>query len=233
MCVLDVAKSMFFLALLKETAKKRVRMRRKATCSIFFPFALPPPFPHLSPILSRDFDPSFCFLGIPSAPRDLSYEIVGSNVLLTWRLPKDLGGRKDVFFNVICKVCPAGSAGPCVRCGDSVQFEPRQVGLTESRVQVSNLLARVHYTFEIQAVNLVTELSSEAPHFATINVSTSQSGEETSASESRSFCVSLSFGLLVSFESWSFVVLLVCCAFFHPTLLVPQFCFRPSPSCLI
>ncbi|KAF2980158.1 hypothetical protein EK904_007090, partial [Melospiza melodia maxima] len=113
--------------------------------------------------------------GIPSAPRDLSYEIVGSNVLLTWRLPKDLGGRKDVFFNVICKVCPAGSAGPCVRCGDSVHFEPRQVGLTESRVQVSNLLARVHYTFEIQAVNLVTELSSEAPHFATINVSTSQS----------------------------------------------------------
>ncbi|NWT55859.1 EPHB5 protein, partial [Erythrocercus mccallii] len=113
--------------------------------------------------------------GIPSAPRDLSYEIIGSNVLLTWRLPKDLGGRKDIFFNVICKVCPAGSAGPCVRCGDSVQFEPRQVGLTESRVQVSNLLARVHYTFEIQAVNLVTELSSEAPHFATINVSTSQS----------------------------------------------------------
>ncbi|XP_010156988.1 PREDICTED: ephrin type-B receptor 5-like, partial [Eurypyga helias] len=113
--------------------------------------------------------------GIPSAPRDLSYEIVGSSVLLTWRLPKDLGGRKDVFFNVICKVCPAGSSGPCVRCGDSLQFEPRQVGLTESRVQVSNLLARVRYTFEIQAVNLVTELSSEAPHFATINVSTSQS----------------------------------------------------------
>ncbi|NXG89077.1 EPHB5 protein, partial [Stercorarius parasiticus] len=113
--------------------------------------------------------------GIPSAPRDLSYEIVGSNVLLTWRLPKDLGGRKDVFFNVICKVCPAGSSGPCVRCGDSIQFEPRQVGLTESRVQVSNLLARVQYTFEIQAVNLVTELSSEAPHYATINVSTSQS----------------------------------------------------------
>ncbi|KAK2516732.1 Ephb6 [Columba guinea] len=112
--------------------------------------------------------------GIPSAPRDLSYEIVGSNVLLTWRLPKDLGGRKDIFFNVICKVCPAGSSGPCVRCGDRVQFEPRQVGLTESRVQVSNLLARVHYTFEIQAVNLVTELSPEAPHYATINVSTSQ-----------------------------------------------------------
>ncbi|XP_053147834.1 ephrin type-B receptor 5 isoform X3 [Hemicordylus capensis] len=111
----------------------------------------------------------------PSAPRDLSYEIIGSNVLLTWRLPKDLGGRKDVFFNVICKVCPTGSPGPCVRCGDSVQFEPRQVGLTESRVQVSNLLARVQYTFEIQAVNLVTELSPDAPQYAAINVSTSQS----------------------------------------------------------
>uniref|UniRef100_A0A670JX22 receptor protein-tyrosine kinase n=1 Tax=Podarcis muralis TaxID=64176 RepID=A0A670JX22_PODMU len=111
----------------------------------------------------------------PSAPRDLSYEIIGSNVLLTWRLPRDLGGRKDVFFNVICKVCPTGSPGPCVRCGDSVQFEPRQVGLTESRVQVSNLLTRVQYTFEIQAVNLVTELSPDAPQFAAINVSTSQS----------------------------------------------------------
>lgn len=193
---------------------------------------MPPAFPHLSPILSWDFDPSFCFLGIPSAPRDLSYEIVGSNVLLTWRLPKDLGGRKDVFFNVICKVCPAGSAGPCVRCGDSVQFEPRQVGLTESRVQVSNLLARVHYTFEIQAVNLVTELSSEAPHFATINVSTSQSGEETPASESQSFYFSLTFDLLLSLESWDFVFLLMCRAFFYPALLVPQFHFCPSHSCL-
>lgn len=209
-------------------------MRRKSNLIFYsFPFALPPPFPHLSPIVSWDFDLPFCFLGIPSAPRDLSYEIVGSNVLLTWRLPKDLGGRKDVFFNVICKVCPPGSAGPCVRCGDSVQFEPRQVGLTESRVQVSNLLARVHYTFEIQAVNLVTELSSEAPHFATINVSTSQSGEETSASEPQGFYFSFSFDLLVSFESWSFVFLLMCCAFFYPAWLVPQFHFCPSHSCFI
>lgn len=183
----------------------------EATCSSFL-FALPPAFPPLSPVLSWDVDPSFCLLGIPSAPRDLSYEIVGSNVLLTWRLPKDLGGRKDVFFNVICKVCPAGSAGPCVRCGDSVHFEPRQVGLTESRVQVSNLLARVHYTFEIQAVNLVTELSSEAPHFATINVSTSQSGEETPASEYRSF-YSLSH--------------LICFYFLNPGVLFFYLCHVP------
>lgn len=230
MCVLDEAKSMFFLSLAQRNSWRRVRMRRRSKLFFYsFPFALPPAFPHLSPILSRGFEPWFCFLGIPSAPRDLSYEIVGSNVLLTWRLPKDLGGRKDVFFNVICKVCPAGAAGPCVRCGDSVHFEPRQVGLTESRVQVSNLLARVHYTFEIQAVNLVTELSSEAPHFATINVSTSQSGEETPAPESLSSCFSLSFDLLLSFESWSFVFLLVSC----PALLVPQFHFCPSHSCLL
>lgn len=206
-------------------------MRRKSNfffCS--FPPALSSHLPNLSPILSWDFDLSFCLTGIPSAPRDLTYEVVGSNVLLTWRLPKDLGGRKDVFFNVICKVCPAGSSGPCVRCGDSVQFEPRQVGLTESRVQVSNLLARVQYTFEIQAVNLVTELSSEAPHFATINVSTSQSGEETPASESQNFHFCLSFDLLQCFESWRFVFLLVCCAFFSLARLVPWFHFCPSHS---
>lgn len=88
-----------------------------------------------------------------------------------------------------------------MRCGDRVQFEPRQVGLTESRVQVSNLLARVHYTFDIQAVNLVTELSPEAPHYATINVSTSQTGEETPASVSQNFDFCLSFDLFLSFES--------------------------------
>lgn len=88
-----------------------------------------------------------------------------------------------------------------MRCGDSVQFEPRQMGLTESRVQVSNLLARVQYTFEIQAVNLVTELSSEAPHYATINVSTSQSGEEPLLSENQNFHVCLSFDLLLCFTS--------------------------------
>lgn len=125
-------------------------------------------------------------------------------MLLTWRLPKDLGGRKDVFFNVICKECPTRSAGACVRCGDNVQFEPRQVGLTESRVQVSNLLARVQYTFEIQAVNLVTELSSEAPQYATINVSTSQSGEKPPASESQNFYVCLSFDLLQWTRSFFF-----------------------------
>lgn len=148
--------------------------------------------------------------GIPSAPRDLSYEIIGSNVLLTWRLPKDLGGRKDVFFNVICKVCPPGSPGPCVRCGDSVQFEPRQVGLTESRVQVSNLLARVQYTFEIQAVNLVTELSSEAPQYATINVSTSQSGEEACLSVCHPSCFfSLFLSLLCLYSFFPVLCLIV------------------------
>ncbi|XP_043935650.1 ephrin type-B receptor 5-like [Protopterus annectens] len=110
----------------------------------------------------------------PSAPRDLSYEISGSSAVLKWRLPRDLGGREDILFNVICKVC-APEAGICARCSEGLQYEPRPIGLTETRVQVSGLLARVHYTFEIQAVNLVTELSQYSPASASINVSTSQS----------------------------------------------------------
>ncbi|XP_069506480.1 ephrin type-B receptor 5-like isoform X2 [Ambystoma mexicanum] len=110
----------------------------------------------------------------PSAPRNVNYEMHGSSMMLTWQLPRNLGGRKEVFFNVICKMCPSGSA-TCIRCSDGVHFEPRQVGLSETRVQVSNLLTRVLYTFEIQAVNEVTELGDEYPHHAMVNVSTSQS----------------------------------------------------------
>ncbi|XP_078507347.1 ephrin type-B receptor 5-like [Lissotriton helveticus] len=112
--------------------------------------------------------------GPPSAPRNAYYELHGSGVMLTWQLPKYLGGRKEVFFNVICKVCPSG-VNACIRCSDGIQFEPHQVGLSETRVLVSNLLTRVLYTFEIQAVNEVTELGDEYPQFTMVNVSTSQS----------------------------------------------------------
>uniref|UniRef100_H3A9X5 receptor protein-tyrosine kinase n=1 Tax=Latimeria chalumnae TaxID=7897 RepID=H3A9X5_LATCH len=108
----------------------------------------------------------------PSAPRDLSYDIIGPSILLKWRLPRDLGGRSDILFNIICKTC---SARGCARCGEGVQFEPRQVGLEQPRVQVSSLVARVLYTFEVQAVNQVSEQSPFSPRFAAINVSSSHS----------------------------------------------------------
>ncbi|KAM9650930.1 ephrin type-B receptor 6 isoform 1-T2 [Trichechus inunguis] len=114
--------------------------------------------------------------GPPSAPRELWFEVQGSALMLHWRLPRELGGRGDLLFNVVCKECP-GSREPgrvaCRRCRDEVYFDPRQRGLTESRVLVGGLRAHVPYVLEVQAVNGVSELSPDPPPAATINVSTS------------------------------------------------------------
>lgn len=119
--------------------------------------------------------------GPPSAPRELWFEVQGSALMLHWRLPQELGGRGDLLFNVVCKECRGhqepGSGGACHRCRDEVHFDPRQRGLTESRVLVGGLRAHVPYILEVQAVNGVSELSPDPPQAAAINVSTSHAGE--------------------------------------------------------
>lgn len=119
--------------------------------------------------------------GPPSAPRELWFEVQGSALMLHWRLPQELGGRGDLLFNVVCKECGGhgepSSGGMCRRCRDEVHFDPRQRGLTESRVLVGGLRAHVPYILEVQAVNGVSELSPDPPQAAAINVSTSHEGE--------------------------------------------------------
>nr|XP_058929442.1 ephrin type-B receptor 6 isoform X2 [Kogia breviceps] len=104
---------------------------------------------------------------------ELWFEVQGSALMLHWRLPQELGGRGDLLFNVVCKECGAGGKGPCRRCRDEVHFDPRQRGLTESRVLVAGLRPHVPYILEVQAVNGVSELSPDPPQAAAINVSTS------------------------------------------------------------
>lgn len=105
--------------------------------------------------------------------------------MLHWRLPQELGGRGDLLFNVVCKECGSppelGRGGACRRCRDEVHFDPRQRGLTESRVLVGGLRAHVPYILEVQAVNGVSELSPDPPQAAAINVSTSHAGEHFSS----------------------------------------------------
>lgn len=96
--------------------------------------------------------------------------------MLEWTPPRDLGGREDLVYNIICKSCGSGR-GACTRCGDNVQFSPRQLGLTEPRIYISDLLAHTQYTFEIQAVNGVTDQSPFSPQFASVNITTNQAGK--------------------------------------------------------
>ncbi|XP_066547440.1 ephrin type-B receptor 2 isoform X6 [Amia ocellicauda] len=110
---------------------------------------------------------------IPSAPQNVISSVNETSLMLEWTPPREAGGREDVVYNIICKSCGAGR-GACTRCGDNVQFVPRQLGLTEPRVYISDLLAHTQYTFEIQAVNGVSDQSPYSPQFSAVNITTNQ-----------------------------------------------------------
>ncbi|XP_067873110.1 ephrin type-B receptor 2 [Heterodontus francisci] len=109
----------------------------------------------------------------PSAPLAVISSVNETSLNLEWSSPQETGGREDVVYNVICKSCNSGR-GACTRCGDNVQFVPRQLGLTEPHVYISDLLAHTQYTFEIQAVNGVSDQSLYSPQFASVNITTNQ-----------------------------------------------------------
>uniref|UniRef100_A0AAR2LBV9 receptor protein-tyrosine kinase n=1 Tax=Pygocentrus nattereri TaxID=42514 RepID=A0AAR2LBV9_PYGNA len=110
---------------------------------------------------------------VPSAPQRVISSVNETSLRLEWSPPRESGGREDVVYNIICKSCGSGR-GACTRCGDNVQFVPRQLGLTEPRVHISDLLAHTQYTFEIQAVNGVSDQSPYSPQFASVNITTNQ-----------------------------------------------------------
>ncbi|XP_069775269.1 ephrin type-B receptor 2 isoform X2 [Narcine bancroftii] len=109
----------------------------------------------------------------PSEPQAVISSVNETSLNLEWTSPRETGGREDVVYNVICKSCGSGR-GPCTRCGDNVQFVPRQLGLAEPHVYISDLLAHTQYTFEIQAVNGVSDQSPHSPSFASVNITTNQ-----------------------------------------------------------
>lgn len=116
---------------------------------------------------------------VPSPPRGVISNVNETSLILEWSEPRDLGGRDDLLYNVICKKCHGGPGTmTCSRCDDNVEFVPRQLGLTERRVHISHLLAHTRYTFEVQAVNGVSGKSPLPPRYAAVNITTNQAGEE-------------------------------------------------------
>uniref|UniRef100_A0A4W6F0D1 Ephrin type-A receptor 10 n=1 Tax=Lates calcarifer TaxID=8187 RepID=A0A4W6F0D1_LATCA len=93
----------------------------------------------------------------PSPPRDLVYTLKQSTLILEWAAPSDTGGRVDLTYSIGCRRCVGRQCEPC---GASVGFVPQQVGLTERTVTVVNLPPNTNYTFTVEALNGVSELSS-------------------------------------------------------------------------
>lgn len=118
--------------------------------------------------------------GVPSGPRNVLSVVNETSVTLEWQSPRETGGRHDVVYNIVCKKCDAERRS-CSHCEDGVEFTPQQLGLTNTRVFISNLLAHTLYTFEIQAVNGVTNKSPYPAQHVSVDIATNQAGKRASS----------------------------------------------------
>ncbi|XP_036405159.1 ephrin type-A receptor 7 isoform X1 [Megalops cyprinoides] len=109
----------------------------------------------------------------PSAPQNLVYNINQTTVSLEWSPPADTGGRSDVTYRIMCRRC-SWEPEECVPCGGNVGYSPQQSGLVDTYVTVMDLLAHANYTFEVEAVNGVSDLSRTQRLFAAVNIATGQ-----------------------------------------------------------
>ncbi|XP_041066923.1 ephrin type-A receptor 6 [Carcharodon carcharias] len=109
----------------------------------------------------------------PSTPRNVIFNINDSSLILEWSPPVDTGGRKDLTYNVICKMCGLGPK-KCSLCGGGMRFLPRSTGLTNTSVTVIDFLAHMNYTFEIESVNGVSSESMVPRQFAILTIITNQ-----------------------------------------------------------
>uniref|UniRef100_A0A8D0FZJ6 Ephrin type-B receptor 2 n=1 Tax=Strix occidentalis caurina TaxID=311401 RepID=A0A8D0FZJ6_STROC len=115
---------------------------------------------------------------VPSGPRNVISIVNETSIILEWHPPRETGGRDDVTYNIVCKKCRSDRRA-CSRCDDNVDFVPRQLGLTETRVFISSLWAHTPYTFEIQAVNGVSNKSPFPPQHVSVNITTNQAAPST------------------------------------------------------
>uniref|UniRef100_A0A8C5IAS8 Ephrin type-A receptor 7 n=1 Tax=Gouania willdenowi TaxID=441366 RepID=A0A8C5IAS8_GOUWI len=129
--------------------------------------------------------PSVACTRPPSAPQNLVYNINQTSVSLEWNPPADTGGRNDVTYRVICRRC-TWEPEECVPCGPNVGFSPAQSGLVDTFVTMMDLLAHANYTFEVEAVNGVSDLSRTQRLFAAVSIATGQAGKSFSSVESQS-----------------------------------------------
>uniref|UniRef100_A0A665TG58 receptor protein-tyrosine kinase n=1 Tax=Echeneis naucrates TaxID=173247 RepID=A0A665TG58_ECHNA len=122
---------------------------------------------------------------VPSSPRNVISIVNETSVILEWHSPRETGGRDDVVYNIVCKKCRADQHS-CSHCDDNVDFVPRQLGLTETRVFISNLWAHTLYSFEIQAVNGVSNKSPYPAQHVSIDITTNQDHAEINSTILRS-----------------------------------------------
>ncbi|XP_041752515.2 ephrin type-A receptor 4b isoform X1 [Coregonus clupeaformis] len=109
----------------------------------------------------------------PSAPENPISTVNETCVTLEWSPPRDTGGRGDITYSLHCRKC-TGDDIKCAPCGSGVHFVPRQFGLSVAMVMVTDLQPHSNYSFTIESLNGVSDLSPTPKGAVMVNVTTSQ-----------------------------------------------------------
>ncbi|KAG7257125.1 hypothetical protein CRUP_023966, partial [Coryphaenoides rupestris] len=137
----------------------------------------------------------------PSAPRNVISVINETSVILDWSWPEDTGGRRDLFFTVLCKRCQGPPSAPRNVISVinetsvildwswpedtggrrdlfftvlNVRFLPWASGLRNTTVTVTDLLAHTNYTFQVEAQNGVSGQAPALRKYAAVTITTNQ-----------------------------------------------------------
>nr|XP_046177881.1 ephrin type-A receptor 3-like isoform X1 [Oncorhynchus gorbuscha] len=108
-----------------------------------------------------------------SAPENPISTVNETCVTLEWSPPLDMGGRGDITYSLHCRKC-SGDRRKCTPCGNGVHFVPRQFGLSVTMVMVTDLQPHSNYSFTIESLNGVSDLSPTPRGAVIVNVTTSQ-----------------------------------------------------------
>ncbi len=114
--------------------------------------------------------------GPPSSPRSPVPQVNDTSLTLEWSEPLDCGGRSDLTYSVECRMCST-PRGPCMPCGDGVNYRPSQTGIQGRRLSVWGLRPHTTYSFTVMALNGVSPLSQQGHVGETVNITTSPNGE--------------------------------------------------------
>lgn len=118
---------------------------------------------------------------VPSKPRHLrSLAENQTTVSLSWTHPHHSGGRRDVYYEIECKVvCQKDQTSCSQDCGSQVVFLPRQKNLSQTKATVTKLFSATAYKLRIYAKNGVSaaaEKEGVLSGFAELEVTTLESG---------------------------------------------------------
>ncbi|KAM9501606.1 ephrin type-A receptor 7 [Clarias gariepinus] len=94
----------------------------------------------------------------PSAPLNLTiHELSNTALIANWEMPADLGGRKEVMYDVECRQKAGVPHTPWVPCNSTILISPQSTGLTETVVNITRLQPHVSYQISVRAYNGISQ----------------------------------------------------------------------------